>query len=145
MNRADLIGNVGRDPEFRTFPDGGKVANFSIATVDRWRDKQTGKRKEKTEWHNIAVFNDGLVGVIEQYVHKGDKIRVSGKIRTREYQDKDGNRRRATEVVLEKFGGELELLSSKRDDSEADTGRQTGRQERPASNYGKDLDEDIPY
>lgn len=144
MNRVDLIGHAGRDPELRTMQSGDKVANISIVTTDRWKDKNTGERKEKTEWHYVAVFNDHLVRVLEQYVKKGDKIRVSGKLRTREYQDKDGNQRRATEIVLEKFGGEIELLGGKREDGEADTGRQAQQQREPARGQ-RDLDDDIPF
>jgi len=88
INKVILIGNVGKDPEIRTFGNGGKVANFSIATSESWKDKRTGERKEKTDWHNISVFNDGLVGVIERYVKKGDKLYIEGKLQTRKWQDR---------------------------------------------------------
>lgn len=111
VNKVILIGNVGKDPEIRTFGNGGKVANFSIATSEQWKDKQ-GQRQEKTEWHNIAVFSDGLVGVIERYVKKGSKLYIEGKLQTRKWQDRDGNDKYTTEVVLQGYGGTLTMLDS---------------------------------
>lgn len=111
VNKVILIGNVGKDPEIRTFGNGGKVANFSIATSEQWKDKQ-GQRQEKTEWHNIAVFSDGLVGVIERYVKKGSKLYIEGKLQTRKWQDRDGNDKYTTEVVLQGFNGTLTMLDS---------------------------------
>lgn len=122
VNKVILIGNVGKDPEIRTFGNGGKVANFSIATSENWKDKQ-GQRQEKTEWHNIAVFNDGLVGVIERYVKKGSKLYIEGKLQTRKWQDRDGNDKYTTEVVLQGYGGTLTMLDSR--DSQGG-GRQGG-------------------
>ena len=113
VNKVILVGNLGRDPEIRTFGNGGRVANFSVATSESWRDKNSGERKEKTEWHNVAVFNDGLVGVIEKYVKKGSKVYVEGKLQTRKWQDRDGNDRYSTEVVLQGYGGNLTLLDSR--------------------------------
>ncbi len=104
MNRATLIGRVGRDPESRTFPSGDKVVSFSLATSESWRDKATGERKEKTEWHNISVFNDGIGRVADQYVKKGSRIAIEGAIQYRKFTDKDGNERTATEIVIPKFG-----------------------------------------
>jgi single-strand DNA-binding protein len=112
VNKVILIGNVGKDPDIRSFANGGKVANFSLATSESWKDKQTGERKEKTDWHNIAVFNDGLVGVIERYVKKGSKLYIEGQLKTRKWQDRDGTDRYTTEVVLQGFGGTLTLLDS---------------------------------
>jgi len=111
VNKVILIGNVGKDPEIRTFGNGGKVANFSIATSEQWKDKQ-GQRQEKTEWHNIAVFNEGLVGVIERYVKKGSKLYIEGKMQTRKWTDRDGNDKYTTEVVLQGFNGTLTMLDS---------------------------------
>lgn len=111
VNKVILIGNVGKDPEIRTFGNGGKVANFSIATSEQWKDKQ-GQRQEKTEWHNIAVFSDGLVGVIERYVKKGSKLYIEGKMQTRKWTDRDGNDKYTTEVVLQGFNGTLTMLDS---------------------------------
>jgi len=113
VNKVILVGNLGKDPEIRTFGNGGKVANFSIATSESWRDKQTGERKEKTEWTNVAIFNDGLVGIVEKYVKKGSKVYVEGKLQTRKWQDRDGNDRYTTEVVLQGYGGQLTLLDSR--------------------------------
>lgn len=110
VNKAILIGHLGRDPEIRRTQMGDPVASFSIATSDSWRDKSTGERKERTEWHNIVVFNEGLTKIAEQYLKKGSRVYLEGKIRTREYTDRDGNARRTTEIVLEKFNGELVLL-----------------------------------
>ncbi len=113
VNKVILIGNVGKDPEVRTFNNGGKVCNFSIATSESWKDKQTGERKEKTDWHNVAVFNEGLVGIIERYVKKGSKVYIEGALKTRKWQDRDGNDRYTTEVVLQGFNGNMTLLDSR--------------------------------
>lgn len=113
VNKVILIGNVGKDPEVRTFGNGGKVANFSIATSETWKDKQTGERKEKTDWHNIAIFNEGLVGIVERYVKKGTKVYIEGALKTRKWQDRDGNDKYTTEVVLQGYNGSLTLLDSR--------------------------------
>jgi single-strand DNA-binding protein len=115
VNKVILIGNLGRDPEFRTFQNGGRVANFSIATSETWKDKATGERKERTEWHRISVYNEHIVGVVEKFVKKGSKVYVEGALETRKYTDKDGVEKYTTEVVLKQFRGELTLLDSKRD------------------------------
>lgn len=113
VNKVILIGNLGRDPEVRTFPSGDRVVSFSVATTESWRDKQTGERKDRTEWHNIQIFNENLGKIAEQYCKKGSKIYLEGQLQTREYTDKDGNQRKATEIVLQRFRGELTLLDSK--------------------------------
>ncbi len=113
VNKVILIGNVGKDPEVRSFNNGGKVCNFTLATSESWKDKQTGERREKTDWHNIAVFNEGLVGIIERYVKKGSKVYVEGALKTRKWQDRDGKDRWTTEVVLQGFNGSLTLLDSR--------------------------------
>ncbi len=113
VNKVILIGNVGKDPEVRTFGNGGKVANFTIATSESWKDRNTGERKEKTDWHNIAVFNEGLVGIVERYVKKGSKLYIEGALKTRKWQDRDGNDRYTTEVVLQGFNGSLTMLDSR--------------------------------
>lgn len=168
VNKVILIGNLGKDPEIRTFGNGGKVANFSVATSESWRDKQSGERKEKTEWTNVAIFNDGLVGIVEKYVKKGSKVYVEGKLQTRKWQDRDGNDRYTTEVVLQGYGGQLTLLDSRNSqggggnygggggggynqDSVAygNQGQQGGgqrsasAQEGPKENF--DLDDEIPF
>ena len=113
VNKVILIGNLGRDPESRKFPSGDSVVSFSLATTESWRDKATGERKDKTEWHNVSIFNENLGRIAEQYCKKGSKVYLEGQLQTREYTDKDGNQRKATEVVLQKFRGELTLLDSR--------------------------------
>jgi single-strand DNA-binding protein len=113
VNKVILVGNLGRDPEVRTFPSGDRVVSFSLATTESWRDKGTGERKDRTEWHNVQIFNENLGKVAEQYCRKGSKIYVEGQLQTREYTDKDGNQRKVTEVVVPRFRGELTLLDSK--------------------------------
>lgn len=113
VNKVILIGNLGRDPEVRRTGAGDPIVNFSIATTESWRDKATGERKDRTEWHNIVIFNENLGRVAEQYCKKGSKVYVEGALQTREYTDRDGNQRKATEVVLQRFRGELTLLDPK--------------------------------
>ncbi len=110
LNKVMLIGNLGADPEIRTFQNGGKVANIRIATSETWKDRQTGERKEKTEWHTVSIFSEGLVGVVERYLKKGSKVFVEGKLQTRKWQDKDGQDRYSTEVVIQGLGGTLTML-----------------------------------
>ncbi|MBN8968956.1 MAG: single-stranded DNA-binding protein [Rhizobiales bacterium] len=110
VNRVVLIGNVGQDPEVRRTQDGKPIANMSLATSESWKDKNTGERKEKTEWHRVCVFNEGLCRVIENYVKKGSKLYVEGSMQTRKWQDKDGNDKFSTEVVLNGYGGQLVML-----------------------------------
>ena len=120
LNKVQLIGNLGQDPEIRTFESGDRVANFSIATSDKWKDKKTGERKEKTEWHRVSVTNQGLVKVIEQYVKKGSKLYIEGKLETRKWMDDSGIDRYTTEVVLRQYGGELTMLDSRSDSTSGD-------------------------
>ena len=112
VNKVILLGNLGKDPEIRSMQSGKKMASFSIATSKRWKDKNTQEQKENTSWHNIVVFNEGLVDVIERYVKKGSKIYVEGELSTRKYQDKDGNDRYTTEVVLQGYNSTLTMLGS---------------------------------
>lgn len=112
VNKVILIGNLGRDPEVRTMQNGGKVANLSIATSDTWRDKATGERKEKTEWHRVVIFGN-LAEIAEKYLKKGSKVYVCGSLQTRKWQDKDGQDRYSTEVVIQGFGGELTMLDGR--------------------------------
>ena len=109
-NRATLIGFVGASPEFRMTKDNREIASFRMATSEQWKDKDTGERRERTEWHRVAVFNQGLVKVIKNYVRKGSKIEVEGTIRTSEYEDRDGNKRYSTEIHIENFSGSILLL-----------------------------------
>jgi single-strand DNA-binding protein len=109
VNKVILLGNVGKDPEIRSTADGKKIANFSVATSEEWKDKATGERKERTEWHRVCVFNDGLVGVIEKYVKKGTKVYIEGALQTRKWTDKDGAEKYSTEVILSGFNGQMVL------------------------------------
>ena len=113
VNKVILLGNLGRDPEIRSMQSGSKMASFSIATSKRWKDKNTQEQKEKTSWHNVVVFGDGLVNIVENYVKKGSKIYVEGELQTRKWQDQDGNDRYTTEVVLQGYNCNLTLLDSK--------------------------------
>jgi single-strand DNA-binding protein len=117
INKVTLLGNVGKDPEIKTFQNGGKIANFSLATTERWKDKTTGEQKSETEWHNIVVKNEGLVGIVEKYVKKGSKLHIEGKIETREYE-KDGAKKYITEIVLYPYSGEIVLLDGKPDEKD---------------------------
>jgi single-strand DNA-binding protein len=110
VNKVILIGNLGKDPEIKSFQNGGKIANFSIATSEQWKDKMSGERKERTEWHNIVINGDGLVGVVERYLKKGSKVYIEGSLRTRKWQDRDGNDRYTTEVVVAGMSGNLTML-----------------------------------
>lgn len=110
VNKVILVGNLGRDPEIRSFQNGGKVANLRIATSETWKDRNTGERKERTEWHTVAIFNEGLVGVVERYLKKGSKVYVEGALETRKWQDQSGQDRYSTEVVLRGIGGTLTML-----------------------------------
>ncbi|SKB65625.1 single-stranded DNA-binding protein [Sphingopyxis flava] len=110
VNKVILIGNLGADPEIKSFQNGGKIANIRIATSESWKDRMTGERKERTEWHNVVINGDGLVGVVERYLKKGSKVYIEGSLRTRKWQDRDGNDRYTTEVVVAGMGGSLTML-----------------------------------
>jgi single-strand DNA-binding protein len=139
LNRVCLIGNLGRDPEVRNMSDGSPVVTLNVATTDTWKDKATGERREKTEWHRVVIFNDGLCRVAEAYLRKGSKLYIDGALQTRKWTDKDGNERYSTEVVLQKFNGTLVLLDS----------RSEGKAEKPLSEQaavgGGDFDSEIPF
>lgn len=163
MNKVILIGNVGKDPEIRTFGNGGKVANMTVATSESWKDKQSGEKREKTDWHNVAVFNDGLVGIVERFVKKGTKLAIEGKLQTRKWQDRDGNDRYTTEVVLQGPKASIVLLGSKSDGgggsgysssgSRSSSGGSQDYGSHRGGNAGQDqsrkddfdLDDDIPF
>ena len=113
VNKVILLGNLGRDPEIRSMQSGSKMASFSIATSQRWKDKNTQEQKEKTSWHNIVVFGDGLVDIVEKYVKKGSKIYIEGSLQTRKWQDSEGNDKYTTEVILQGYNCNLTLLDSK--------------------------------
>jgi single-strand DNA-binding protein len=110
VNKVILIGNLGADPEIKSFQNGGKIANLRIATSEQWKDRATGERKERTEWHSVTINGDGLVGVVERFLKKGSKVYIEGSLRTRKWQDRDGNDRYTTEVVVAGMGGTLTML-----------------------------------
>ncbi|MDB5657788.1 MAG: single-stranded DNA-binding protein [Cypionkella sp.] len=113
VNKVIIVGNLGRDPEVRNFPNGGKVVNLRIATSENWRDKQSGERKERTEWHSVAIFNEALGKIAEQYLKKGSTVYIEGQLETRKWQDQSGADRYTTEVVLRQFNGNLTLLGGR--------------------------------
>jgi single-strand DNA-binding protein len=113
VNKVILVGNLGKDPEIRSFANGGRVASFSIATSESWKDKASGEKKERTEWHRISVLNENLVGIVEKYIKKGSKVYIEGQLETRKWTDKDGAEKYTTEVVLRPFRGEITMLDSK--------------------------------
>ena len=134
VNKVILIGNLGADPEVRSFQNGGKVCNLRIATSENWKDKNSGERKEKTEWHTVAVFSEGLVRVCEQYLRKGSKVYLEGALQTRKWQDQSGQDRYSTEVVLQGFGSTLTMLDGK---SEGGGGQGGGYDQSPqGGGYG---------
>lgn len=118
LNKVMLIGNLGKDPEVRTFQNGGRVASFSIATSESWKDKATGEKKERTEWHRISVLNDNLVTIVERYLKKGAKVYVEGQLETRKWQDKDGQEKYSTEVCLKPYSGQLVILGESTKDKQ---------------------------
>jgi single-strand DNA-binding protein len=113
VNKVIIVGNLGRDPEVRSFPNGGKVVNLRIATSENWRDKQSGEKKERTEWHSVAIFNENLAKIAEQYLRKGSTVYIEGQLETRKWQDQSGADRYTTEVVLRQYRGELTLLGGR--------------------------------
>jgi len=115
VNKAILIGNLGRDPEIRSTQDGTKIANFSVATSETWRDRSTGERRERTEWHRVVIFDEKLTEIAEKYLRKGSKVYIEGQIQTRKWQDQSGQEKYTTEVVLNRFRGTLTMLDSRRD------------------------------
>lgn len=110
VNKVILIGNLGADPEIKSFQNGGKVANLRIATSEQWKDRMTGERKERTEWHQVVINGEGLIGVVERYLKKGSKVYIEGSLRTRKWQDRDGNDKYTTEIVIAGMGGTLTML-----------------------------------
>ena len=118
VNKVILLGNLGQDPDVRTMQNGKKVCTFSIATSDSWKDKETGEKKEKTEWHRVVGFNEGLVGVIENYVKKGSKLYVEGSLQTRKWTDDSGTEKYTTEIVIQGYGGRIDMIGSKGNNQE---------------------------
>ncbi len=155
VNKVILVGNLGKDPVVRSSNDGSKIVSFSIATSETWRDKASGERKEKTEWHNIVIFNENIGKIAEQYLRKGSKVYLEGQLQTRKWTDKEGLEKYTTEVVLSRFRGELTLLDSRsegggsgggsgggRSDGEYSGGRAGGSS---APSRNSDFDDDIPF
>jgi single-strand DNA-binding protein len=156
VNKVILIGNLGKDPEVRRLNSGDPVVNLSVATSENWRDKQTGERKEKTEWHRVVIFNENLAKVAEQYLKKGSKVYIEGQLQTRKYQDQSGAEKYTTEVVLQRFRGELTMLDGKgegggRSYEDEGGGGFTSKagakrsSEGPRESFNQDLDDEIPF
>ena len=166
VNKVILVGNLGKDPETRTFANGGKVVSFSLATSENWKDRSSGERKEKTEWHNISIFSEGLAGVAERFLRKGSKVYVEGQLETRKWQDQSGNDRYTTDVVLRNFNSAMVLLDARGeggggggsrsfDQSESEggfggAGYGGGGGSKPQSRpqpaaFDTDLDDDVPF
>jgi single-strand DNA-binding protein len=147
VNKVILIGNLGKDPEVRRTTSGDPVVNLSIATSESWRDKASGERKEKTEWHRVVIFNKNLAEVAEKYLRKGSKVYVEGQLQTRKWTDKDGAEKYSTEVVLQNFRGELTMLDGRNGGGEGGAGFGGGRgaSEAPASFQRDEMDDEIPF
>ena len=152
VNKVILVGNLGKDPESRTFQNGGKVVSFSVATSENWKDKASGERKEKTEWHSVVIFNENLCKIAEQYLKKGAKVYLEGQLQTRKWQDKDGHEKYTTEVVLQGFNSQLTMLDSRGGGASAETsdfgssGPAAPRERTPAMAGARgDMDDEIPF
>jgi len=151
VNKVILVGNLGRDPEIRTLNSGDRVANLNLATSETWRDRNSGERKERTEWHRVVIFNDNLVKVAENYLRKGSKIYVEGALQTRKFTDQSGAEKYSTEVVLQKFRGELTMLDGRGDGARGEVeaggyapGPRAGGAG-PKEDFSADLDDEIPF
>lgn len=142
LNRVMLIGNLGADPEVRSFANGGKVCNLRLATSETWKDKNTGERKEATEWHSVAIFSEGLIGVCERFLKKGSKVLVEGQLKTRKWQDLQGQDRHSTEVVLQGMNSNLVMLDGAPERSER---KQPYNDNAGGASKWDDLDDEIPY
>ena len=146
VNKVILVGNLGRDPEIRSTQDGMRIANLAVATSESWRDKNSGERRERTEWHRVVVFNDRLVDICEKYLKKGSKIYIEGALQTRKWTDQSGQEKYTTEVVLQKFRGELTMLDGRGDSDRSE--RQpaiAGASENGRSFQRNELDDEIPF
>jgi single-strand DNA-binding protein len=152
VNKVILVGNLGADPEIRTLNSGDRVANLRVATSETWRDRTSGERKEKTEWHRVVIFNDNLVKVAESYLKKGAKVYIEGAIQTRKWQDQSGQEKFSTEIVLQKFRGELTMLDGRGEGGGAGAGDEYGgggfqraQPSGPRESFTADLDDEIPF
>lgn len=146
VNKVILIGALGADPEVKSFQSGGKIANLRLATSESWKDRQSGERKERTEWHSVVINGDGLVGVAERYLRKGSRVYIEGQLRTRKWQDQNGNDRYSTEIVVAGIGGSLVMLG----DPKGGQDRRPDQAQKPAGgssgqDFSADLDDDIPF
>jgi single-strand DNA-binding protein len=145
VNKVTLIGNLGRDPEVRQTNNGNRIANLSLATSEQWTDKQSGERREKTEWHRVTLFDDRLVDVAEKYLAKGSKVYVEGQLQTRKFQDQSGHDRYMTEVVCQRFKSELQILSGKDDKPQGGQQRQADPAQQGPQDGNDDLEDTIPF
>ena len=151
INKVILVGNLGADPEIRQTKDGRPIANLSVATGESWKDKNTGERREKTEWHRVVIFNEGLAKIAEQYLRKGSKVYLEGQLQTRKWQDQNGQDKYTTEVVLQGYNGNLTMLDSRQGggdfagSSSGSIGSGGGGDSLPPSSLGGDMDGDIPF
>ena len=145
VNKIILVGNLGADPEVRSFQNGGKVCNLRIATSETWKDKSTGEKRERTEWHTVAIFSEGLVRVAEQYLRKGSKVYLEGKLQTRKWQDQSGNDRYSTEVVLQGFDATLVMLDAAKSDQGGYDNTQGGGYDAGGSAPTRGIDDEIPF
>jgi single-strand DNA-binding protein len=154
VNKVILVGNLGKDPEVRHSQDGKAIVNLSLATSENWKDKQTGERKERTEWHRVVIFNENLARIAEQYLKKGAKIYIEGQLQTRKYTDKDGAEKYSTEVVLQNYRGELTMLDGRGGEgASSGSGGEFGQSspmDRPktggkAQSFARDLDDEVPF
>ena len=164
VNKVILVGNLGRDPESRSFQNGGKVVNLRIATSETWKDRATGERKEKTEWHSVAIFNENIGRIAEQYLRKGSKVYIEGQLQTRKWQDQSGTDRYTTEIVIQNFNGQLTLLDGRNEGGSGSGGGSSGGWNQDdggdrgnfggssgggrmagSSAFDSDLDDDVPF
>ena len=153
VNKVILVGNLGNDPEVRNLPGGGKVVNLSVATSESWRDKNTGERKERTEWHRVVIFSEGLVRVAEQYLRKGSKVYIEGQLQTRKWQDQSGQDKYSTEIVLQGFNSTLTMLDGRGDRDQSEAPRQRMSEDKtqrriasaPAFDEGGFDDPNVPF
>lgn len=146
INKVILIGNLGADPDIRRTNSGDPIANLRIATSETWKDKNSGERKEKTEWHSVVIFNENLCKVVENYLKKGSKVYIEGALQTRKWQDKDGNDKYTTEIVLQKFRGNLTILDGKSEGSQGGGGYRESEPSRQDDRpQNDDFDSEIPF
>lgn len=144
INKVILIGNVGQDPDIRSTSDGREIANFSIATTDSWKDKNTGEKRDKTEWHRIVIFSQGLVGIVKNYVKKGTKLYIEGSLQTRKWTDNQGNEKYTTEIVLQNFNSTLQILDSK-DRNQSFSSDYHGNRSKNNDVSIEEADDEIPF